>query len=49
MGGKMTEADIAVWIGNLWQIRIGSHAGAREDGVSLARDMRELAGHNAET
>ncbi len=32
-------------IGNLWQIRIGSHAGAREDGISLARDM--LAMHQA--
>jgi hypothetical protein len=32
-------------IGNLWQIRIGNHAGAREDGVSLARDM--LAMHQA--
>ena len=32
-------------VGNLWQIRIGSHAGAREDGLSLARDM--LAMHQA--
>jgi len=32
-------------VGNLWQIRIGNHAGAREDGVSLARDM--LAMHQA--
>ena len=32
-------------VNNLWQIRIGSHAGAREDGVSLARDM--LAMHRA--
>lgn len=32
-------------VGSLWQIRIGSHAGAREDGISLARDM--LAMHQA--
>jgi len=32
-------------VGYLWQIRIGSHAGAREDGVGLARDM--LAMHRA--
>jgi hypothetical protein len=32
-------------VGNLWQIRIGNHAGAREDGISLARDM--LAMHQA--
>jgi hypothetical protein len=32
-------------VGHLWQIRIGNHAGAREDGVSLARDM--LAMHQA--
>jgi len=32
-------------VGHLWQIRIGSHAGAREDGLSLARDM--LAMHQA--
>jgi hypothetical protein len=32
-------------VGSLWQIRIGNHAGAREDGVSLARDM--LAMHQA--
>jgi len=29
-------------IGNLWQIRIARHAGAREDGVSLARDLKAL-------
>jgi hypothetical protein len=32
-------------VGSLWQIRIGNHAGAREDGISLARDM--LAMHQA--
>jgi hypothetical protein len=32
-------------VSRLWQIRIGNHAGAREDGVSLARDM--LAMHQA--
>ena len=32
-------------VGNLWQICIGSHSGAREDGISLARDM--LAMHQA--
>jgi hypothetical protein len=32
-------------VGTLWQIRIGSHAGAREDGIGLARDM--LAMHKA--
>jgi hypothetical protein len=32
-------------VGHLWQIRIGKHAGAREDGLSLARDM--LAMHQA--
>ena len=32
-------------VGNLWQICIGNHAGAREDGLSLARDM--LAMHQA--
>jgi hypothetical protein len=27
-------------IGNLWQIRLANHAGAREDGLSLARDLK---------
>jgi hypothetical protein len=29
-------------VGTLWQIRIGNHAGAREDGLSLARDLKAL-------
>jgi hypothetical protein len=29
-------------VGTLWQIRIGNHAGAREDGMSLARDLKAL-------
>jgi hypothetical protein len=29
-------------VGTLWQIRIGNHVGAREDGMSLARDLRVL-------
>jgi hypothetical protein len=32
-------------VGTLWQIRIGNHAGAREDGIGLARNM--LAMHQA--
>ncbi len=29
-------------VSTLWQIRIGNHAGAREDGMSLARDLKAL-------
>ena len=29
-------------VGTLWQIRIGNHVGAREDGMSLARDLKAL-------
>jgi len=28
-------------VGHLWQIRVGARAGARENGVSLARDLLE--------
>ena len=30
-------------IGTLWQIWVGSHAGARENGTSLARELMRLA------
>jgi hypothetical protein len=29
-------------VGTLWQIRVGNHAGARADGVSLAQDLRTM-------